>query len=48
MEFDEFLKLEGCTTKDRHVFIGKGKNTDKEEKVDTVRLVKLIGPEAKR
>lgn len=25
LEFDEFLRIEGCTTKDRHLFIGSGK-----------------------
>ncbi|EEP81026.1 hypothetical protein UREG_05868 [Uncinocarpus reesii 1704] len=34
LEFDEFMKIPGCATKARHLFIGKGK---KEEKVDTVR-----------
>ncbi|KAF2274529.1 chord-domain-containing protein [Westerdykella ornata] len=36
LEFDQFLKLEGCKTKDRHLFVGSGKKKD-EEKVDTVR-----------
>ncbi|KFX96592.1 hypothetical protein V490_03245 [Pseudogymnoascus sp. VKM F-3557] len=43
LEFDEFMKIEGCKTKDRHLFIGSG-NKDKkdgvsggEEKVETVR-----------
>lgn len=35
LEFDEFLKIEGCTTKARHLFIGKPKVG--EEKLDTVR-----------
>lgn len=25
LEFDQFLKLEGCQTKDRHMFVGSGK-----------------------
>ena len=25
LEFDEFMKIEGCKTKDRHLFIGSGK-----------------------
>jgi hypothetical protein len=25
LEFDQFMRLEGCTTKDRHLFIGSGK-----------------------
>ncbi|TID21795.1 chord-domain-containing protein [Venturia nashicola] len=35
LEFDQFLKLEGCKTKDRHLFVGAKKTG--EEKVDTVR-----------
>ena len=26
LEFDEFMKIQGCTTKDRHVFVGKKKD----------------------
>jgi hypothetical protein len=36
LEFDQFMKLEGCTTKDQHLFVGSGKK-DGEEKVETVR-----------
>ncbi|KAF2745214.1 chord-domain-containing protein [Sporormia fimetaria CBS 119925] len=36
LEFDEFLKIEGCKTKDRHLFVGSGKKGS-EEKLDTVR-----------
>ena len=25
LEFDEFMKIEGCKTKDRHLFVGSGK-----------------------
>lgn len=35
LEFDQFLKLEGCKTKNRHLFVGAKKTG--EEKVDTVR-----------
>jgi hypothetical protein len=35
LEFDQFLKLEGCKTKDRHLFVGAKKTG--EEKLDTVR-----------
>jgi hypothetical protein len=35
LEFDEFMKIGGCTTKKRHLFVGKGKTG--EEKVDAVR-----------
>ncbi|PYH87161.1 chord-domain-containing protein [Aspergillus uvarum CBS 121591] len=36
LEFDEFLKIQGCTEKTKHLFVGKGKPPG-EEKVDTVR-----------
>jgi hypothetical protein len=36
LEFDEFMKIEGCKEKIRHLFVGKGKPTG-EEKVETVR-----------
>ncbi|KFA64206.1 hypothetical protein S40285_00839 [Stachybotrys chlorohalonatus IBT 40285] len=41
LEFDQFMKIEGCKTKDRHLFIGSGKkgtgvSTD-EEVLSTVR-----------
>ena len=38
LEFDEFLKIPGCTEKTRHLFVGKAKPAG-EEKVDTVRCV---------
>ncbi|KAL3470595.1 HSP20-like chaperone [Aspergillus californicus] len=36
LEFDAFLKIEGCTERKRHLFVGKGKPAG-EEKVETVR-----------
>ncbi|KAL2843128.1 chord-domain-containing protein [Aspergillus pseudoustus] len=36
LEFDEFLKIEGCSDKKKHLFVGKGKSAG-EEKVETVR-----------
>lgn len=36
LEFDEFLKILGCTEKKRHLFVGKGKPAG-EEKVESVR-----------
>ncbi|KAL4949566.1 HSP20-like chaperone [Aspergillus filifer] len=36
LEFDAFLKIEGCTEKKKHLFVGKGKAAG-EEKVETVR-----------
>ena len=45
LEFDQFMKIEGCKTKNRHLFVGSGKDAaDKgaggsggEELLDTVR-----------
>lgn len=36
LEFDEFMKIEGCKKKIRHLFVGKGKPAG-EEKVEAVR-----------
>lgn len=36
LEFDEFLKIPGCSEKKRHLFVGKGKPAG-EEKVESVR-----------
>lgn len=36
LEFDEFLKIQGCKERRRHLFVGKGKPPG-EEKVDSVR-----------
>ncbi|ODA81986.1 hypothetical protein RJ55_00491 [Drechmeria coniospora] len=42
LEFDQFLKIEGCKTKERHLFIGSGARKEKpgssgEEVLDSVR-----------
>jgi len=42
LEFDEFMKIEGCATRDRHLFVGSGGKNKKaneggEEVVETVR-----------
>jgi hypothetical protein len=43
LEFDEFMRIAGCQTKDRHLFIGSGKTkggtTGGEEVLETVRFV---------
>jgi len=47
LEFDEFMKIEGCQTKERHLFVGSGKRKDKdgrivdggEERLESVRYV---------
>lgn len=45
LEFDQFMKIEGCETKGRHLFIGSGKKSKApasgEEKLETVRLVPI-------
>ena len=46
MEFDEFMKIEGCKTKERHLFIGSGGkskvgNEAGEEVLETIRFVCL-------
>ncbi|OAA68595.1 cord and cs domain containing protein [Niveomyces insectorum RCEF 264] len=47
LEFDQFLKIEGCQKKDRHLFVGSGKKAKAggdgvdgggEERLDTVRF----------
>jgi len=43
LEFDEFMRIEGCKTKDRHLFVGSGKKkggsgtAGGEEVLETVR-----------
>lgn len=37
LEFDEFLKIEGCKMKERHCFVGKKREEGKEEELDNVR-----------
>ncbi|KAL8819084.1 MAG: hypothetical protein Q9223_002400 [Gallowayella weberi] len=37
LEFDEFMKIEGCKQKKRHMFVGKGKKDQGEEALITVR-----------
>lgn len=41
LEFDQFMKIEGCKTKDRHLFVGSGKkdkaDAGNEEILTTVR-----------
>lgn len=40
LEFEQFMKIEGCKTKDRHLFIGSGKKNKPatgEERLSTVR-----------
>lgn len=43
LEFDEFMKIEGCETKDRHMFVGSGKTKGAKaggvELLETVRWV---------
>lgn len=37
LEFDEFMKIPGCKTKDRHCFVGKKKDPSEEEELKDVR-----------
>lgn len=38
LEFDQFMNIEGCKTKARHLFVGSGKKSNQgEEKLETVR-----------
>ncbi|KAL9103781.1 MAG: hypothetical protein Q9163_001190 [Psora crenata] len=37
LEFDEFMKIEGCKRKKKHLFVGSRKNAGREEKVMDVR-----------
>ena len=40
LEFDEFMRIEGCKRKEKHHFVGSGKKGMKgneEEKLDTIR-----------
>ncbi|KAF4306776.1 hypothetical protein GTA08_BOTSDO04944 [Botryosphaeria dothidea] len=37
LEFDEFMKIEGCATKDRHLFVGQKKDEGAEDVVESVR-----------
>lgn len=40
LEFDEFMKIEGCKERGRHLFVGSGKKgKGGEEKVENVRYV---------
>jgi hypothetical protein len=41
MEFDEFLKIDGCTIKDKHLFVGTKKPVT-EEKLDNVRYAMTL------
>ncbi|KJX99995.1 cord and cs domain containing protein [Zymoseptoria brevis] len=37
LEFDEFMKIQGCKSKSRHLFVGKKRDADAEELVNEVR-----------
>lgn len=49
LEFDEFMQMKGCATKERHMFVGSGKKGRKgagggEEKVDSVKYGFFVIP----
>lgn len=37
LEFDEFMKIEGCKKRKRHLFVGKKKDKVADEKVESIR-----------
>lgn len=45
LEFDEFMRIEGCEEKDRHMFVGSGKKGKRadgaEERVESVKYDSL-------
>ena len=42
LEFDEFMKIEGCKTKSKHLFLGTKKDSGKEKALMEVRYVEKI------
>jgi hypothetical protein len=53
LEFDQFMKIKGCKTSDRHLFVGSGKKSANggggqssggEERLDSVRWVHRVLP----
>lgn len=49
LEFDEFMQMKGCATKERHMFVGSGKKGGKgagggEEKVESVKYGFFVIP----
>lgn len=39
LEFDEFMRIEGCKRKNKHLFVGQGKDLGKEELLANIRYV---------
>ena len=37
LEFDQFLMIEGCQEKDKHLFVGSGKKDSEEDVLTTIR-----------
>ena len=44
LEFDEFMKIEGCKRKSKHLFVGRGKVHGVEEAILDVRYAKQSAP----
>ena len=42
LEFDEFMKIEGCEHKGKHLFIGRKHRNGKEEKLMEIRSVEPL------
>jgi hypothetical protein len=47
LEFDEFMKIEGCKTKDRHLFVGSGKKRGANGEVKKVGRTDAEGEQGK-
>lgn len=37
LEFEEFMRIEGCRQKDKHLFVGTGSNEEEENIILNVR-----------
>ena len=48
LEFDEFMQIEGCKKKPKHLFVGSGKKVGKEELLSNVRYVESITIKCRR
>ena len=42
LEFDEFMRIEGCKRKNKHLFVGRGKDIGKEELLANIRYVLFL------
>lgn len=42
LEFDQFLKIEGCKTKERHLFVGSGEKDAKEDSIGAEEVLETV------